>query len=618
MALAGEGNGMKRSPLLAAALLAPFACAQTLEEVKAAYVKTEQMIPMRDGRRLFTSIYLPKDAKVDSPILLMRTPYSCAPYGADAYRAPFMGSKKFFDNRYIFVYQDVRGRYMSEGDFIDVRPQLINPLGPHDIDESTDTYDTIQYLIDHVPNNNGRVGVMGISYPGGYAALAALSGHPALKAASPQAPTADWFIGDDFHHNGALFLQDVVSFYSGFGNPRPAPTTNPGRIVQLDLGGDAYKFFLELGPLSNVNDKYFKGKAQFWNDALRHGTYDEFWQARSIPPRLKNLKPAMLWVGGWFDAEDLYGPLACYKSAEKLNTRSVSNRIIMGPWYHGGWARSPGRTFGDQNFESNTSTFYLEEVEFPFFDAHLRGNGRVNLAEATMFNTGANVWRKFDAWPPKSAKEAHLYFGPSKNIAVGEVQPSGSYAYVSDPANPVPYQQGTLVGRTREYMIDDQRFAEARKDVVTLRSAVLDKPLTFGGEVEADIYFKTSGTDLDFIVKIIDEFPADAGGKLGNYQMLVRGEVMRTKFRNSFSNPSPLTPGKVERVRFKLPDMLHTFKSGHRIIVQIQSSWFPLVDRNPHKFLDIYSAKAEDYVPANVEIMVGGTTPSGIHLSRID
>ncbi|MCB0825478.1 MAG: CocE/NonD family hydrolase [Armatimonadetes bacterium] len=597
------------------ALASIYAFAQNYE-----YTKYEYMIPMRDGAKLYTSVYVPKTGPANGPILLQRTPYSAGPYGPEAQKRGHGGSEQMKKAGYIFAYQDVRGKYMSEGDFVNVRPQLLPGFtqtkfepGKADIDESTDTYDTVDYLVKNVPKNNGRVGLWGISYPGGYAALGALAGHPALKAVSPQAPTTDWFLGDDFHHNGAFMMQDYISFFSGFGGVRPTPgPTNP-RAASFSIGDDAYKFFLELGGMANVDPKIFKGNMPYWQDAIRHDTYDEFWQARAIQSRLKDVKCAMLWVGGFFDAEDCWGPQAAYKSAEVMSPKQ-DNFMILGPWYHGMWAGGNGTTFHVHDWGSNTSQYFQEEIEFKFFDAYLRGNGKPGIPEVTVFDSGSKQWKTFEEWPPKAAKPVSLYFQQDGSLKWSPNRAQDALTYLDDPANPVPYQGGKLTRRTREYMLDDQRFCLDRKDVLTFKTDVLNEDVTLAGELEAEIFAKVSGTDTDFIVKLIDAFP-DNEAKNPGFHMLVRGEVMRAKFRDSFSNPKPLNPTMVERVPFRLPDTFHTFKKGHRIMIQVQGSWFPLVDRNPHKFMNIFTAKDEDYVSANVSVFTGGQFASRVKVS---
>lgn len=589
------------------------------QNTNALYTKYEYMAPMRDGVKLYVSVYVPKGKPGKHPVLLERTPYGAGPYGADTYKGGFRGSPKMKEAGYIFAFSDVRGKGMSEGNFENVRPQLRKTYGqdgwkamPHDIDESTDTYDTIDYLVKNIPDNNGNFGLWGISYPGGYAAQGAMSGHPALKAASPQAPTADWFLGDDMHHNGAFMLQDYLSFFSGFGAVRPAPGQS-GPAARFNIGDDAYKFFLDLGGLSNVDSKLYQGKIPYWYDVVRHDTYDEFWQNRSIPSSLVDIKCAMLWVGGFFDAEDCWGAINCYKAAEAKSPGQF-NSMVMGPWYHGMWAGGTGRTFHVFDWANDTSTYFQNELEFPFFDHYLRGTSLKSFPEAVVFDSGAKRWANYSKWPPTEAKTMSFYLAAGKtlNLSPG---PSGSDAYVSDPAKPVPYQGGVLKGRSRTYMLDDQTFASQRADVLTYQTTVLDKPITLAGDLSAELFVQVGGTDCDFVVKLIDVFPAT--GTNANMQMLVRGEVMRSKFRNSFSNPSPLDPNKVERVGFTLPGTMHTFLPGHRLMVQVQSSWFPLVDRNPHKFMNIFTAKDNDFVSATVKVMYGGTQASRLIVQTV-
>lgn len=599
--------------LLALLLVIGGAQAQALKDL---YTKKEYMIPMRDGVRLYTAVYLPKDKPGKHPILLERTPYSAGPYGADAYRGGIRGSKKMKDNGYIFAFQDVRGLNKSEGAFVNDRPQLIHTLKPYDIDESTDTYDTIDYLVKNVPDNNGRVGLWGISYPGFYAGVGAINSHPALKAASPQAPVSDWFIGDDFHHNGALFLMDAVGF-ARFGETPAVSERNT--MPSLETGGDPYRFFLKEGTLAELTDKYFKETDGLWPDLMAHGTYDEYWQARSLPMHMLNVKCAVLVVGGWFDAEDCWGAINTYKATAAQN-KGIAVTLVEGPWYHGMWAQPPGNTFGDMDWGQPTSTYYQEEIEFPFFDAYLRGNGKSALKGAHVFQTGANVWRTFPQWPPREAKETSLYLQSNKRLTVDQPSSATGEAYdeyVSDPANPVPYQGGEIKGRTREYMLDDQRFAEKRPDVETYVTAPLTEDMTLAGPINVDLFISCTGTDADFIVKVIDVYPDNAPGKLAGYEMLVRGEVMRSRFRNSYSNPAPLTPNTVEKVSYALPDVFHTFKAGHRLMVQVQSSWFPLVDRNPQQYVNIYRARPSDFQPATIRIFHDQAHPSRLRVGLL-
>ena len=584
------------------------------------YTKIERSIPMRDGVKLFTAIYVPKEAG-KYPFMISRTPYTVAPYGADKYKTALGPSSLFLKEGFIFVYQDVRGKWMSEGEFVDVRPHKDNKKGKKDIDESSDTYDTIDWLIKNIPNNNGKAGIYGISYPGFYSTASLPGAHPGLKAVSPQAPVTDWFQGDDFHHNGAFFLNDAFSFYSTFGVPRPKPITPDQGPKPFNFPiKDSYRFYLELGALKNVKDKYFADSIKFWNDLMAHGNYDAFWEARNIRTHLKNIKPAVLVVGGFFDAEDAFGALNTYKAIEKQSPASTNN-LVMGPWFHGGWARGTGASFGDISFGQETSTWYQKNVEFPFFMKYLKNGLDPQLSEATIFLTGSNEWKKFASWPPKDTETRTLYFQPDGKLAFTAPSASESFdEYVSDPANPVPYQAGVQSRRTREYMIDDQRFAARRPDVKVYQTDVLTEDLTLTGPLMANLSVSTTGTDADYVVKLIDvypedetaESPADKSEIMAGYEMLVRGEVMRGKFRNSFAKPEPFVPGQVTQVKYSIPDVAHTFKKGHRIMIQVQNSWFPLVDRNPQKFVDIYTADDKDFQKATHRIYHDATHASSV------
>lgn len=581
--------------------------ASAASEVRASYEKSEYQIPMRDGVKLFTVVYSPRDKSKKYPILLNRTPYGVGPYGPDAYKTSLGPSPLFMKEGYIFVYQDVRGRYMSEGEFVNMRPHKEQKSGPTDTDESTDTYDTIDWLIKNVPNNNGRVGMWGISYPGFYVAVGMIDAHPALKAASPQAPIADWFIGDDFHHNGAFFLPHAFNFLATFGRPRPRPTTETPPRFQHGTP-DGYKFFLELGPLQNADRKYFKGDVAFWNEMMEHPNYDDFWKARNTLPHLKNIRPAVMTVGGWFDAEDLYGALNTYKATEKQSPDAY-NILVMGPWYHGGWARSDGDSLGAIQFGSKTAEFYRNEIELPFFNCFLKDKCDRKLPEAYVFETGSNRWRTYTEWPPRAAQPRAIYLREDGKLSFDPPanERDAFDEYVSDPNKPVPYINGIAIGMTREYMVEDQRFAARRPDVLVYQTEPLAQDLTAAGPVRVTLYVSSTGTDADYVVKLIDVFPDDApdpepnptGVRMGGYQMLVRGEPFRARFRNSFERPEPLRPGEVTKIEFVMPDINHAFLKGHRIMVQVQSTWFPLVDRNPQKFVpNIYKASEADFEKA--------------------
>ncbi|MGE5398822.1 MAG: CocE/NonD family hydrolase [Ignavibacteriales bacterium] len=565
------------------------------------YTKYEYQVPMRDGIRLFTTVYVPRDTTYDYPFILNRTPYSVSPYGPDKYIYPLGPSMDFTREGYIFVYQDVRGRFMSEGEFMDVRP---NRNDPDSLDESRDTYDTIEWLLKHVRHNNGKAGIWGISYPGFYAAMAAINAHPALKASSPQAPIADWFIDDDFHRHGTVWLPHIFHFMGVFGKPRTGLTQKWEPADFKVETKDGYKFFLEMGPISNINNKYYKNKIAFWNEVVKHPDYDHFWQERNILPQLKNIKPAMLVVGGWFDAEDLYGALKVYEAIEK-NNPGIDNKLVMGPWFHGGWERSEGDALGDIRFNEKTGPWFLRNIELPFFNHYLKGKGEYKTAEATVFETGSNKWRNYEKWPAEKTGPGALYIQPGGRLSFSTPSNSGASfdEYVSDPSRPVPFTQDIVNRMTKEYMVEDQRFAERRTDVLTYQTDVLTGDVTIAGPMSAELYVSTTGTDADYIVKVIDVYPDDAPDnipnpcnvRMGGYEMMVRGEIMRARYRNSFSKPEPLKPGKVTRVPFELQDINHTFLKGHRIMVQIQSTWFPLADRNPQKFVDIYNAGESDF-----------------------
>ncbi|HKO63540.1 MAG TPA: CocE/NonD family hydrolase [Pyrinomonadaceae bacterium] len=598
------------------------AAAQTEAEVKAHYTKSEHQIPMRDGVKLFTSIYTPKDASRSYPFMLSRTPYSVSPYGLDEYKTTVGPSELFQREKYIFVYQDVRGKFMSEGEFVNMRPHNPKKSGQQ-TDESTDTYDTIEWLIKNVPNNNGRAGTWGISYPGFYTTMSIVDAHPALKAASPQAPIADWFIGDDFHHNGTLFLPHAFNFLASFGQPRPQPTTD--RAPRFQHGTpDGYQFFLEMGPLANADRKHLKGQVAFWKEVMAHPNYDDFWLARNVLPHLKNVRPAVMVVGGWFDAENLYGALNTYKTIERHNG-GIYNTLVMGPWYHGGWSRSDGEFLGNIHFGSATSVFFRETIELPFFNCALKDKCERKLPEALVFETGSNQWRTYEQWPPKNVETRNLFLQSDGGLSFARPTEKDKLfdEYVSDPARPVPFINGIAIGMTREYMNADQRFASRRADVLVYRTEPLPEDVTLAGPVTATLYVSTSGTDSDFIVKLIDVLPDDTPDnsanpedvKLGGYQMLVRGEPMRARFRNSFSKPERMSPNKITKVEFTLPDVNHSFLKGHRIMVQIQSTWFPLVDRNPQKFVDIYRATDADFQKATQRIYRSAQYSSSLTLN---
>ena len=606
--------------LLTTSLYVPLAAqdpAQDASKVKERYTKYEYQIPMRDGARLYAAVYVPKDTSQKYPFLLTRTPYSIAPYGVDNYRASLGPSEHFEKEGFIFVYEDARGRYMSEREFLQVRPYQPNKKSSKDIDESTDTYDTIEWLLKNIPNNNGRVGMVGISQPGFHVAASLMDAHPALKAASPQAPTADYYMGDDVYHNGAFMLGANFGFYGVF-TPRKGEPTVPARRLDFDFGTpDAYEFFLKMGPLAEASKKFFNGEAAYWQEIVDHPNYDEFWQSRSLWKFMNNVTPAVLNVGGWFDAEDPMGPLHIYRAVEKHNP-NTTNLLVMGPWCHGCWSRGDGDRLGNLSFNVKTAAFFREQIQFPFFVHYLKDKP-MDMPEAWMFLTGLNEWRKLDAWPPKGLQPKTLFFHAGGRLSGDAPTDDGRGAfdeYISDPNKPVPYVGYVADGMTRDYMTEDQRFAASRTDVLVYETEPLEDDLTIAGAIKVNLMVSTTGTDSDFVVKLIDVYPGNYptpqlpanqpvpanAVKMGGYQQLVRGEPFRAKFRNGFERPEAMVPNKLTQISYDLPDVYHTFRKGHKIMVQVQSSWFPLVDRNPQKFVDIPKATAVDFQKATQRV----------------
>jgi hypothetical protein len=509
---------------------------------------------------------------------------------------------------------------MSEGKFMDVRPYRPDKK-KKEIDENSDTFDTIDWLIKNVPNNNGNVGIFGISYPGFYSTMALPNAHPALKAVSPQAPVSNWFLGDDWHHNGAFFLMDAFSFYSTIGRPRPEPTRVSPSSFEFN-NNDNYDFYKDIGPIKNIRQKFFGDTIQFWSDLMKHPNYDDFWKQRNVLPYLKKVKPAVLVVGGWFDAEDLYGPLNTYEAIETKNSNN-QNRLVMGPWSHGQWASGGAEKLGNIHFGSNTS-LYFRDLELQFFNHYLKNKGEMNIPEASIFITGANEWRGFDNWPPENVENKYLYLQCNEKLSFNKPTVEECFdEYVVDPNKPVPYTEDVHLDRTREYLTDDQRFASRRPDVMVFQTDILEEDITIVGALKVSFYVSTTGTDADYVVKMIDVFPDemksyptnDMNVPMGGYQMLVRGEVMRGKFRNSFENPEPFIPNQVTEVSFEIPDTAHKFKKGHRIMIQVQNSWFPLVDINPQTFVNIYEADEKDFIKATHRIYHDAKRPSKISIS---
>ena len=592
------------------------------------YTKYEYRIPTRDGKKLFTAVYVPKDHSKRYPFLMVRTPYSCGPYGVERgdgvrHLAP---SEDFLKAGYIFVCQDVRGRFMSEGTFVEMTPHKDVKKGSADVDESSDTHDTVQWLIDHVAGNNGRVGIWGISYPGFYTSASIIDSHPAIKAASPQAPVTDLYMGDDSFHGGAFMMAANFGFYTFF-KPQDTPVLPPKNWPEFDYGTkDGYEFFLQFPNHDTLSARMAQaGKPNpYFDDQLGHDSYDEFWKPRAITPHLKNIHAAVMTVGGWFDAEDLAGPLATYRAIGKQSP-ATDNRLVMGPWVHGGWAGTPGRQLGRVQFHQPTSEQFQKKVLLPFFEQYLREvKPKTPIARATMFETGTNIWRHYDAWPPKEAQPRKLYFSPGGKLTF--TPPAGTApafdAWTADPNKPVPFIGYTAMGVPQEFMVSDQRFASTRPDVLTYRSDVLEDDVTLAGPITARLFASTTGTDADWVVKLIDVYPADleeegAAPKkrrprtedveapepaLAGTQQLVRADPLRGRFRHGFEKAEAMVPNQVEELKVQLQDVNHTFRRGHRIMVQLQSSWFPLIDRNPQSFVPLRSAKAEDFQVATQKL----------------
>ncbi len=603
------------------------------------YTKYEFNIPMRDGVKLFTVVYVPKDSSKSYPFLMQRTPYSAGVqsggelhYGQDFYPEHIGPSQEFEDSGYIFVKQDVRGRYMSEGKWQEATPHVNPHRSKGQGNESEDMHDTVDWLLKNVANNNGKVGILGISYPGFYTSASIIDSHPAIKAASPQAPVTDLFMNDDSYHGGAFMLAANFDFYSAFveaENPTPLPKT----WNRFDYGtADGYEFFLKHLTLSNITATLTPKQQALLLPTIEHDTYDEFWKSRNIAAHLKNIKAAVLTVGGWYDAEDLQGPLTTYASI-KRNNPTIYSGLVMGPWVHGGWARGEGKRLGYVNFDSKTSEYFRTKIQFPFFEQHLKGVANKNTSEVYAFETGSNIWRNYAAWPPKPAQARTLYLGENGTLSWQQPAAGAAYdEYVADPRKPVPFTSYPANGAPKEYMVGDQRFAASRPDVLTYSSAPLEEDVTFAGPVKPKLFVSTTGTDADWVVKLIDVYPPEypasddgderpRGGDVGKpqvtmagFQQLVRGDPLRGKFRNGFDKPQPFTPGKVETVSYSMSDINHTFRRGHRIMVQIQSSWFPLVDLNPQTFVDIPKAKPEDFQKATQRVYHAPAMYSGIEV----
>ena len=586
------------------------------------YTKREYRIPMRDGVKLFTLVYTPKDSSATNPILLQRTPYNLKPYTVDSGGKPGGVPETYLKERFIIAQQDVRGRFASEGKFVDTRPHQAVKSGPRDVDESTDTWDTIDWLVKHVPHNNGKVGLQGISYPGFYAAMGMIDSHPALKAVSPQAPVADLYDGDDTLHGGGFWLAHNFGFFSFFGQKLADPLREDPRPLDLRTP-DGYTFFLAAGAVGDLGDRYYKGKIDFW-DSMIANIGDAAWCARhDITPHLKNVHAAVLTVGGWFDAEDLSGTLKTYRATERHNP-GIYNGLVMGPWSHGGWHGGDGEALGPVHFHAKTAEYFRNEIEMPFWRRHLKGATNTVLPEAFVFETGTCEWRKEQSWPPTNVVSRMLYLHPGGKLSF-DAPETGAAAfdeYVSDPDHPVPFTQTISTGMPKDYMVEDQRFATRRPDVLVYQTELLTEDVTLAGPVTASLHVSTTGTDSDWVVKLIDVYTADhpapspnpSGVRMGHYQQLVRGEPLRGKFREGYDQPKPFSPGKVTKVEWVMPDICHTFRTGHRIMVQVQSSWFPLLDRNPQTFCDIYRAKPSAFQKATQRVYWEAATASGLRV----
>jgi len=588
--------------------------------IRANYTKSEHQIPVRDGVRLYTTVYTPNSGEGPWPIILLRTPYSCGPYGLDDYKERLGPSADFEREGFIFVFQDVRGKYMSEGTFRNMTPH------GGEINESTDTHDTIQWLIDNLHDHNARVGMWGISYPGFYAAAGMIDSHPNLVFVSPQAPISDWY-WDDMHHNGAFCLNLAFNFFSSFGVARPEPVTESAPRFEHPTP-DGYQFFLDLGPLKNVNARYFHGEIDFWNQFVAHPNYDDFWQSRNILPHLKNINASVLIVGGLYDAEDLYGPWNIYREVEKNNPR-IDNRIVMGPWSHGAWSRGKAEQLGDTHFGFDTAAYYQKRVSLPIFKHHLKGAPMPRLPEALIFETGANRWREFDAWPPRKREATTFYLGEGSISREKSKSERGFVSYPSDPANPVPNTASIGTSWGRDFMAEDQRFASRRPDVLVFETEPLTSDLTLAGPIDVTLWVSTDQSAADFVVKLVDRYPGDAEPRVteevdedgepveverGDAQLLVRYEAFRGRYRNSFEKPEPFVPNEPTKVTIRLQDVLHTFQKGHRMMIQVQSSYFPFFDRNPQKYVpNIFEAEASDFTKATHRVYIDGK-----HASKLE
>ncbi len=612
------------SALLLCCLLPICVWAQTTPAKPDVFTRTEVMIPMRDGARLQTAIFVPKDASQPLPFLITRTPY-----GVPEDERGMVDSHNWDEliaDGYIFVFQNLRGRFQSEGQWEMQRPPCPeSPAGC--VDESTDAYDTIDWLLKNVPNNNGRAGIFGISYSGWTTAMALLHPHPALKAASEQASPADMFLGDDFHHNGAFRLSYGFEYAAMMETSKTANTR-----FKFDRY-DTYEWYLALGPLSNANEKYLHGTIPTWDDFINHPNYDSFWKREAFASFLRHTTVPNLNVAGWYDQEDFYGPVKTYELLEPSDAQHL-NYLVVGPWNHGGWARGTGDRLGNIPFDSNTSKYFRANVQAPWFAYWLHDKGKLTEPEALTFETGSNRWRTWDSWPPRQATARKLYFHADRGLSFAPPTDAAAFdSYISDPSNPVPYRPRPVAPtypgpEWPVWLVQDQRFVDHRPDVLSWETAPLTEDVVVAGDIVADLFASTSGSDSDWVVKLIDVYPEDGSApetaasgtsstrpSLAGYQLIIADEVFRGRFRQSFEKPAPIPPGKVQEYKFSLHANNHAFRKGHKIMVQVQSTWFPLIDRNPQKYVEnIFKAQASDYIPATQRIFRSKTAPSSVIL----
>jgi putative CocE/NonD family hydrolase len=581
------------------------------------FTRSEAMIAVRDGVKLNTQVFSPTRTDEKFPIILIRTPYGIGNPSSEQIAAAL---PELANKGYIIVQQDIRGRFKSEGSFVMLR-QPRDRKDKNAIDESTDTYDTIEWLLKNVPNNNGRVGMSGTSYGGWLTVMGMLDPHPALKAVVPQASPADMWLGDDFHHNGAFRLS--YGFEYTYMMETSKEVANPAAIVDKR---DAYEWYLKLGALSNVDPKYLKDKYPTWNDFENHPDYDAFWQRQAFAPWLTRVTVPTLNVAGWWDQEDFYGPIKIYELLEKHDTEN-KNFLVVGPWNHGGWARGDGDKLGRINFGSPTADYFRKNIREPFFAYYLKDKKNPNLPEALTFRTGSNEWVRHDNWTPKEAVVKNLYLQADGKLSF-DVPSAGKQAfdeYVSDPAKPVPYRprpiEPGMGSAWRVWQTEDQRFVDHRPDVLTYATEPLADDITVSGKIISNIFASTSGTDSDWIVKLIDVYPEKYQPEpdMSGYQLMIAGDVLRGRYRNSFEKPEPIPANSVQQYKIGFPANDHTFKKGHQIMIQVQSTWFPVIDRNPQKFVpNIFLAKETDFQKATQRVFRSGSSASNIALPVVE